>query len=303
LSQLYPNGEVSLGLSTSVKSRKPPESASTRERSGKPQTAYSKRTVRNCIAKLERDHGKHNLAFATYTLPGLAEDELETLTQKSGAIAHRLTEEIGRDLKRSRIKPEVVWVCEIQDKRRQKTGVLAIHFHVVFQSRKNRYKPYAISKERNTEIWNRVISNALGRRIEMPSAANIQTIKKSAENYMAKYMSKGSKVAVDLEKQGESKVLPKNWWGATLTLRNWVKENTKSLSDSDKDFIKNNYNRFVNNLKDSPFIWLHLHTVKLQERNGEDIEIPVAILGKVRKDSMHLFEAKTLADARMSWEQ
>jgi hypothetical protein len=258
--------------------------------------------VRNCIAKLEREHGKHNLAFATYTLPGLAEDELETLTQKSGAIANRLTQEIKRDQERCGIKSEIVWIVEIQAKRLQETGVPVIHFHIVFQSRKNRYQPYVISKERNTEIWNRVISNALGRRIEMPSAANIQQIKKSAENYMSKYMSKGSKVAVDMVDRKETKLLPKNWWGATLSLRNWVKDHTKLLSDLAKDFIKNNYNSFINNLKDSPFTWLHAHTIKLMEPHGEEIEIPVAIVGKVRRDCMHLFETKTLEEVPMSWE-
>jgi hypothetical protein len=258
--------------------------------------------VRNAVAKLEREHGKHNVAFATYTLPGLAEDELELITQKSGAIANRLCEEIGRELRRNGIKPEIVWVCEIQEKRCERTGLIVIHFHVVFQSRKNRYSQYAISKERNTEIWNRVISNALGRRIEMPNAANIQQVKKSAENYLSKYMSKGSKVAVELAKQGESKVLPKSWWGASFTLRQWVKENTKLLSDSAKDFIKDNYKHFINNLKDSPFTWLHAHTVKLLEPHGEEIEFPVAIVGKVRKDCMHLFETKTLDDVPMSWE-
>jgi hypothetical protein len=258
--------------------------------------------VRNCIAKLECDHGKQNLAFATYTLPDLPKDDLEVLTAKSGVIANRLTQEIKRDQARCGIKSELVWIVEIQQGRLEKTGVIAIHFHVVFQSRKNRYSPYAISKERNTQIWNRVISNALGRAIEIPAGANIQTIKKSAENYMSKYMSKGSKVAVSLASTEEISLLPKNWWGATFSLRCWVKENTKLLSDSTKDFFRNHYKELVNNLKSTPFTWLHIHTIKLLEPHGEEIEFPVAIVGKLRKDSIHLFETKTLDDVPMSWE-
>jgi len=303
LSQLYPNGEVSLGLSTAVKSHKPPEPSETRQRSGKAQTTYSKRMTRNCLARLEKRHGKHNLAFATYTLPDLPTDQLKTLSAKSGVIANRLVQEIKRDLERAGITAEIVWVVEIQEKRFDKTGAIAIHFHVVFQSRKNRYSPYAISKERNTEIWNRIISNALGYEIEMPYAANIQKIKKSAENYMSKYMSKGSKVAQKLADRNQIDLLPKNWWGATLSLRKWVKDHIKLLVDSSIDYIRNNYKAFINNLKDSPFTWLHAHTITLVEPHGEEIEFPVAIVGKIKPNSMHLFQTKTLVDdAVMSWE-
>ena len=298
----YPNGEFSLGLSMPVKSHKPPQSSSERERSGKPQTTYSKRMVRNCIAKLEREHGKHNLAFATYTLPDLPVDHLENLSARSGVIANRLTQEIKRNQERAGIKSEIVWIVEIQSQRLATTGVCAIHFHVVFQSRKSRYHDYAISKELNTKIWNRIISNALGYEIEMPSAANIQQIKKSAENYMSKYMSKGSKVAQELVDKKQIGQLPKNWWGATLSLRKWVKERTKLLSDSSKEFIKSHYKEFAANLKDSPFTWLHAHTIKLVEPHGEEVEFPVAIVGKVKRSSMHLFETKTLNDVPMAWE-
>jgi hypothetical protein len=258
--------------------------------------------VRNCIAKKERDHGKHNLAFATYTLPDLPVDQLQNLSAQSGVIANRLCQEIKRDQERVGIKSEIIWIVEIQWERFKRTGVLVIHFHVVFQSRKSRYHPYAISKERNTEIWNRVISNALGYEIKMPNAANIQQIKKSAENYMSKYMSKGSKVAQELIDEKQIALLPKNWWGATLSLRRWVKDHTKMLADSAKDFIKNNYKAFKNNLKDSPFTWLHAPEITLLEPHGEEVSFPVAIVGKIRANSMHLFQTKTLDEVPMSWE-
>jgi len=302
VSQILPNGEFFLGLSMPVKSHKPPESASVRERSGKPQTTYSKRMVRNCIAKLERDCGRQNLAFATYTLPDLPADQLESLSAKSGVIANRLCQEIKRNQERAGITSEIVWIVEIQWKRFERTGIPVIHFHIVFQSRKSRYHPYAISKELNTKIWNRIISNALGYEIEMPSAANIQQVKKSAENYMSKYMSKGSKVAQELVDEKLVSLLPKNWWGATLSLRRWVKDHTKLLADSAKEFIKNNYKAFKNNLKDSPFTWLHAHEITLMEPHGEEVSFPVAIVGKVRTDSMHLFQTKTLEEVPMSWE-
>jgi hypothetical protein len=82
-----------------------------------------------------------------------------------------------------------------------------------------------------------------------------------------------------------------------------VKDHIKLLADSSIDYIRNNYKAFINNLKDSPFTWLHAHTIKLVEPHGEEIEFPVAIVGKIKPNSMHLFQTKTLVDdAVMSWE-
>lgn len=299
---LYPNGEISLGLSKPVKLHKPPQSLSSRERGGKPQTTYSKRMVRNCIAKLEREHGKQNLAFATYTLPDLPEDELDFLNQESGTIASRLKQEIEREQVRAGIQPGVVWIIEIQEERYKKSGAIAFHIHAVFQSRKTRSHGYAISKGRNTEIWNRMISNALGRRVEIPWGANIQQIKKSAEYYMSKYMSKGGKLAQEVSSNGQKNSLPKNWWGASWSLRRWVKANVRLLSDASIDFIKSNYKQFQKDLKNSPFSWLHVPTIELEEPHGEIREYPVAIVGKLRRSWMDSFEFKSLSDVPMSWE-
>jgi hypothetical protein len=250
--------------------------------------------VRNCIAKLEREHGRQNLAFATYTLPDLPAQDMEHIAQEIGVIANRLKQEIEREQVRFGINPAVVYVIEIQGKRYRETGVIAPHIHVVFQSRKTRYHRYAITRERNTEIWNRMISNALGRRVEIPSGANIQQVKKSAENYMSKYMSKGGKIAQELDNDGQRNCLPKSWWGASLSLRRWVKANIKLLADTAQQFIKDNYKQFLGNISQSPFSWLYVHTVTLTESHGEEIEIPVAVIGKVKPNWIDSFDTCSL---------
>lgn len=299
MSQLYPNGEFLLGLSLSVKSHKPPQAAQTRERSGKPQTTYSKRMVRNCVARLESLHGKANLAFATYTLPSLDELQMTLLRENWSEVCRQLIQALGRDLERAGIKPELVYVNEIQEERYKETGVIAPHIHVVFQSRRNRYAEYAISKERNTEIWNRVISNVLGQRIEAPSGASIEQVKKSAERYMSKYMSKGSEVAQQLDSDGMKSQLPKVWWGASHTLRRWVKDHIKLFADSSKEYIKNNYKRFQENLQNSPFSWLYVHNIVSTEPHMENVEIPVAIVGRMKPEWFSSFEYKQLGDVPM----
>jgi len=291
---LWPNGEFSLGLSMPVKSHKPPNPSSRRERSGKTQTTYSKRMVRNCVAKLERDHGKQNLAFATYTLPELPRGDMAIIREQFPTVCHQLKQMIERDLFRAGLKPEVVYVIEIQEERYQKTGEVVPHIHVVFQSRKSRYHSYVISKERNTQLWNRAVSNVLGRDIEMPAGARIEKVKKSAERYMAKYMSKGGQLAQKLTDENKTHELPKAWWGATMTLRRWVKANIKLFSEKSEQFIKDNYKQFSENLKESPFSWIYVHLVEVFEPHGEDVEIPVAVVGKIKRNWIEAFECRHL---------
>lgn len=294
---LYPNGEVSLGLSTSVKAHKPPQPASSRHRGFKQQTTYSKRMVRNCVAKMERDYGKHNLAFGTYTLPELLHYELKVIQDNWCEVTRQFKQAIERDLERAGIKPEVVYVTEIQEQRYEETGDVLPHIHAVFQARKSRYHPYAISKERNSEIWNRVISNVLGRRIEIPSGASIQQVKKSAERYLSKYMSKGGKLAQKITQKGSIGWLPKSWWGATLSLRNWVKANVRILSEGTKQFIRDNYKKFQQNIDESPFSWLYVHSIKLIEpESNEESEKPVAIVGRIRRDWIRRLDYRNLLD-------
>lgn len=292
---LYPNGEFSLGLSTPVKAHKPPQAPPTRQRGGKPQTTYSKRMVRNCIAKLERSHGKHNLAFATYTLPDLPDYELRIIQDNWDEVTRQFKQCIERDLESDGIKPEIVYITEPQEERYEKYGDVYPHIHAVFQSRKSRYHSYAISKERNTEIWNRVISNVLGRRIEIPSGASIETVKKSAERYMSKYMSKSSKLAQQMSQDSSTVWMPKAWWGATISLRNWVKANCKIISEQTKQFIRDNYRKFEKNLAESPFSWLYVHKLPPTEDDQEEGKA-IAFVGRVKRDWMRRFTYRNLEE-------
>ncbi len=291
---LWPNGEFSLGLSKPVKSHKPPNPSSRRERSGKAQTTYSKKMVRNCVAKLERDCGKQNLAFATYTLPHLSGGDMARVRENFPTVCHQLKQMIERDLLRAGLKPEVVYVIEIQEERYRKTGEVVPHIHAVFQSRKSRYHPYTISRQRNTQLWNRAVSNVLGRDIEIPSGARIEQVKKSAERYMSKYMSKGGQLAKQLADEGKMNLLPKAWWGATFSLRRWVKANIKLFSEKSEEFIKDNYRQFAQDLKNSPFSWLYVHLVEVFEAHSEEVEMPVAVVGKIKPSWIEAFECRHL---------
>jgi hypothetical protein len=114
---------------------------------------------------------------------------------------------------------------------------------------------------------------------------------------MSKYMSKGGKLAQKVIDKSVSNWMPKSWWGATLSLRNWVKANTRILSEQTKQFIRDNYTKYQENIDESPFSWLYVHAIKLIEPESEkEIEKPVAIVGRVRRDWIRRFSYRNLLD-------
>lgn len=300
---LFPNSEFSMSLSVSVnshkRSNKPPIASLTRVR-GIGQSTYSKRMVRNCIYRLEELHGRYNLAFATYTLPQVSAEVLQCIRQEWAEIVRQHLQAIKRKLESADIIPEIVHVTEIQTKRYENWGQLVPHLHMVFQSRKGKGFLYAISKEENTAIWNRIVNNILVKNghepLEMPYASDIQQIKKSAQAYMSKYMSKGSSVCYKFQGRMWQ---PKSWWGATLTLRQWVKENTKILAESTKKWIKDNLHHWEKDLENSPFHHLQVVTIDVEDKYSQastkpTIKLPVAVVGRIKKSHLHRFETKDL---------
>ncbi len=294
---LHPNGEAVMSLSLSAKAHNRVKGKSVRLRGVRPQTSYSKRMVRNCVYRLESLHGKHNLAFATYTLKDFDEMVVFHLLRNWGEITRQFKQKLERELVKAGIEPQIVYVTEIQMKRFRDTGIPYPHIHAVFQSRKNRYSEYAISTERNTELWSEVVSNVLGEPVEMPTAAEIKTIRKSAQGYISKYMSKGSDIVNETDNEHLKATLPKSWWGATLSLRHWVKANTKVFTEKTKEYIRANYKRWVNDIENSPFEYLHV--VQIENTRGE--MIPVCLVGKIRKYHLHKFPADYLIDRPMPW--
>lgn len=233
----YPSLDFILGLSTPVKPRKPPKSAQTRERRGKRMTGHSKRTVRSGITLLQDAHGKRNLAFLTLTIPNLAWYENKLLCQAWGDITRRYMEELGRELERHGLNPEVVYVNELQEDRWRRDGTPAPHVHAVFQGRKTGERTWAISKEKARELWERILGNLLGRTIQLPAATRIEPIKKDAKRYMTKYMSKAGKVVDEIVEAGLKDFLPGRWWGMSHSLSRKVKDQTYGVTKDTAQLI------------------------------------------------------------------
>ncbi len=221
--RFYQSLDFVLGLSTPVKSRKPPKPPETRERRGRPMTGHAKRMLRSGIALLKKLHGKRNLAFLTVTVPEFAWYELKIICENWGELARRLLEEIGRELERCGLDSSYVYTNEMQLQRFEHDGTPAPHIHAIFQGRMTGVIEWAISKEKFRQIWERCVGNLLGREISMPAATRIEAIRKCPKRYMSKYVSKGCEAVDRMVADGLIDFLPKSWWGMSNELRRKVK--------------------------------------------------------------------------------
>lgn len=274
------NGEFSMGLSMPVKTHKPPEAPETRERRGQRFTAYGRRMVRSAAFWMERRWSRANLSFLTVTVPTLPNRDIGKLGAEWREVVRRYKQELERELRRKGITSEVLLVTEIQEKRYRTTGLICPHLHIVFRGRKSRNAAWAISKERARKLWENVLSAILGFSVNAPASTRIEKIKKSVENYLSKYMSKGGKVIEEVIESGRRHLLPTSWWGMTNTLRDTVKAGCKQITQEMTDIL---YGQREELQQAGIIRWFHVLTVDVSQNHGEVIEVPIAFVGKLAR--------------------
>lgn len=281
LSQIYPNGEFSLGLSMPVKSHTaPPKSPEKRERKGHGFSSCGRRMVRNGAWWLQDWHGRESLSFLTATLPDEAIDLMEmggNFSKDWSEAVRQFEQWLKRRLEKAGLMEFIVGVTEVQEKRWRKTGKVGLHLHWVFQGRTNRNSAWAIKKEEFAQAWNRILSNVLGERIESNSATRVERVKKSVENYLSKYMSKGGQFIKEIVEAGKLEQLPSAWWNVTHALRRVIRAAVKSISLDAKSCLYESREE----LKAQGIIqWFYVHEVEWVEPYGESVKVPVAFIGK-----------------------
>jgi hypothetical protein len=214
-----------------------------RVRKGNPMTPYTKRIVKSAAYLLEKAVGKENLAFLTLTLPGESEissEELKTCNINFSELMRQFCQVLSRRLDKLGLSEEYVCVTEIQPKRFLQKGQVALHAHLVFQSRKNRYSNWAITKEEIRNVWEKLLTRLLKRNINAPAATRIESVKKSISKYLGKYLSKGGDVLKKVVESGKVDELPPKWDRIANSLRTRVKLLIKVPSDYAKRLIANN---------------------------------------------------------------
>lgn len=261
----------------------PPKPPEERERKGQAFTSYGRRMVRNAAWWLQDFCGRRSLSFLTATLP----DEAIALMELRGSfsrdwseIIRQFEQWVKRRLKAAGLLEIVVGVTEVQEGRWERTGKVGLHLHWVFQGRKNQKSNWAIRPEQFQEAWLRIVSNVVGGKIESKSATRVEQVKKSVENYLSKYMSKGGKVINDIVEAGKLDQLPTAWWNVTHALRRIIKRAIKSVSDDAKNCLFESREE----LQAQGIIqWGYVHEIDYIEPHGEVKKIPVAFIGKFSK--------------------
>lgn len=144
-----------------------------------------------------------------------------------------------------------IGVTEIQEKRWLETGEVALHLHAVFPGRHYgcawEYTPLDYKL-----VWNRVLQKVLNKSendAEWSATTNVQSVKRSAANYLGKYLSKGSTLVKAVIDAGHLSNVPCSWYICskelrTLLLRS-VKRFTEELADKVYRALIENSSEFI----------------------------------------------------------
>lgn len=279
----YPNGEFSLGLSNPVNSHKSAVVASeTRDRKGNRQTTHSKRMVRNGAYLLEKRVGRRRMTFFTATLPDIAADVIDAAGEDGAKLYAEADRQIGqyirRKLEKAGAQPYIVGCVEVQPRRWERYGKVALHSHYVFEGRLPN-GDWIIKKDDIRKQWNKILSNVCGIEVESLASTRVEQVKKSAENYLSKYMSKSGKMVDSIIEAGKGHLLPSHWWHCSLDLRSLIKSMMLPISQDALDILYGQRDE----LKERGILsWFHVHEIEMRQSHGEPFMIPVAFVAKFK---------------------
>lgn len=221
-----------------------PSARAKRERKGKGGISpYGTKSVRSGTHCLQNAYGRQRLGFLTLTLPN-SDRYLPIWCEQWAEIVRKFNQELQRELERQDAPAHVIGVTEIQLKRSKQLGYPVPHLHACYvawdgktyiKGAKNtlggRKKQHYISHAKMQAIFARVLANEVERitgEVVNPDELNprveVKAVKKSAEGYLGKYMSKGGKdVKQFLDQQPDRTDLPTHWWHCTKGLRTILK--------------------------------------------------------------------------------
>lgn len=229
-------------------------------------TSYGARRVRNAAHILERTLPKMCAVFATCTVPSLPIEDLRRIHQNWHKVVEAYRRKLARRLRDNDLSGDSVTVTEVQTKRYEKTGLPILHIHTVFGGRRSDGRP-AISTKAHDDMWRESLSIALGDAVpECRYACNLQWVKKSAEGYIGKYMTKGTKVVAELCKAGFEGWLPKQWWNLSVGLAKRIDAETRSVDDL-AEWLND-----VAEIEGSD-VWLWHRDIQIEMMSGDKITI------------------------------
>lgn len=191
-------------------------------------TPLGQQMLRSACYLLERDYGKEDLCFATLTVPTLPPGARFLLAQNWSELVRQFLQWVSRKLLAAGRPTKVCGCTEIQTARLANRGEGYLHLHALWPSHSNAAsRLWAVEWEELRDWWESALERFSC--CKLPHHPRVETapVKHSAENYMGKYLSKGSGEAMKEfgEKEGEYS-LPPSWWFMTTDLRHQVKAET-----------------------------------------------------------------------------
>lgn len=194
-------------------------------------TSFGARRVRNAAYLIEKGVPIGCAVFSTCTVPSLPIEDMRSIHERWHKVVEVFRRKLTRALRKKGLSGESVTVSEIQGKRYERTGIPVLHIHTVFHGRTRTGKP-AISTKEHDDMWrDALMVGVIGPMTKLGSACNLQWVKKSAQGYLGKYMSKGTKVVRRLCKTGFTGWLPKQWWSVSRSLGARVDEETRQIDE------------------------------------------------------------------------
>lgn len=191
-------------------------------------TALGQQMLRSACYVLERDYGNSDLCFATLTVPTMPKGARWLLAQNWSELVRQLLQWVSRRLMQSGRPTKVVGCTEIQSARLQRFGEGYLHLHLVWPAHSNcAGRRWAVDWEELRGWWAKALARFSCYESQYSPRVEVSVVKKSAERYMGKYLSKGSGEALAefISDLGVESV-PPTWWFMTADIRQQVKAET-----------------------------------------------------------------------------
>jgi hypothetical protein len=127
-----------------------------------------------------------------------------------GDIVRTVIQWLGRKLKAKGLPALIVGCIELQTKRASRTGEPGLHIHAVFQGRGNK-TGWAITPSQVRSAWKRAVESKALESLEFANSENLVQVRKSASQYLAKYLSKGGALWEKLVNHRYAELHPTSW--------------------------------------------------------------------------------------------
>lgn len=261
--------ESPYGLVITSKSSQPP-SMPTRERgdtNGIP--SVSKRRLANMVMGMAAEYGADCIGFATCTLPPLSAEDLAMVNRNYGRVNQVFFQRLRREAERCGVPWVMAGAYEIQEKRLERWGQVAMHTHFVFVSRLTPDSPYWLTPDKLTQFWGDAVAAVVGHDVPRSALTNVQAMRGNTGRELAKYQTKGSQVVAKVKELGRGDELPGQWWTASKSAKEIDARGTFSLAARRGEYLLSH----ADDLKKNGAL---VYRPILKEIDGREIRLGIA---------------------------